>query len=480
MKKKINNTFFESDSVYSLLSGTLGYKAPKATRILKSYRIETIEQFIGAFRPYIPVRSQSELKAKEIVCSLDTIRRHKDPKNIVLRIQKTLQITHKEARALFASFDAVKQTTQTYRFNFGWCFGGKKRAVNLKSDYFWRNRPKVHNKGGVYVIPSYADMGKVYDQGNRGTCVANATCSLLDYKGKIKSSRQFLFHQCKMIDGIKDQEGTYIETPFKLLTTYTYIDRGCVMEKTWPYYPGKGKTTHQGPPPEEAFDCKRLNSSAAAVYPRKNNIIIDIKYLLNLKKNGKASPVVIGVPLYESFFSKSTTRNGWVTMPLPGEAIMGYHAMIITGYDDDRKLFLVRNSWSTAWAPENDHGYAGHAWIPYEYTRQYSHGAATISEVTFQHMIVSPENRLYNKSKSIRTIKRKAAATRIKRGSRTRAGKKRISVTSWFLSLVLILLLFNSYREPLMSFLKNAYDTVSKKTEINNIRNKITEIIHLK
>ncbi|KKM63136.1 hypothetical protein LCGC14_1514590, partial [marine sediment metagenome] len=79
--------------------------------------------------------------------------------------------------------------------------------------------------------------------------------------------------------------------------------------------------------------------------------------------------MIIGIPIFESFFSWSTSETGWVTLPLPGEAIVGYHAMIIVGYDEDRKQFLVRNSWGLHWAHQNDKGYKGHAWIPYEYIK---------------------------------------------------------------------------------------------------------------
>ncbi len=474
----MNSTFSESDSVYSLLSEMLGYKGKKATKILKSFRIETIEQLIGAFRPFIPVLSKAEHKAKEIVCSFETIRRHKEPKNIVLRIQKTLQITHKEASCVLASFDSVKQTTQTYHFNFGWGFGGNKRSVRLGSDYFWRNLPKVKCKNGVYVIPSYNEMGQVFDQGNRGTCVANAVSSLLDYKGNIKSSRQFLYHQCKMIDGIKDSEGTYIETPIILVTTRKHTDHGCVMENTWPYNPLESGTTHQGPPPEKAFNCSRVISSGSAVYPRKGKIVSDIKYLLNFKENGKTAPVVIAVPLYESFFSKSTTRTGWVTMPLPGESVVGYHAMIITGYDDDRKLFLVRNSWSTSWASENDQGYSGHAWIPYEYIKQYSYDAVTIPEVSVQLMNVSPENRLYNNVKGIRKTRKRAASAGRKKARHRKTAYSRTSFSSWIVRIAVILLLWNAYEIPIKSFLNNAYKNIDEVVGIDRLRNKFTEKIN--
>jgi C1A family cysteine protease len=44
-----------------------------------------------------------------------------------------------------------------------------------------------------------------------------------------------------------------------------------------------------------------------------------------------------------------------------GEAYVGGHAMMAVGYDDQRRMFLVRKSWSPNW------GIEGYCWISYDY-----------------------------------------------------------------------------------------------------------------
>ena len=69
-------------------------------------------------------------------------------------------------------------------------------------------------------------------------------------------------------------------------------------------------------------------------------------------------PVVIGMPVYESFFSLS--GRGSVYNDLRGSS-QGGHAVTLVGYDDDRYggAFKVINSWGTGW------GDRGYFWLPY-------------------------------------------------------------------------------------------------------------------
>ena len=36
-------------------------------------------------------------------------------------------------------------------------------------------------------------------------------------------------------------------------------------------------------------------------------------------------------------------------MPHPGEPSVGGHAVCMCGYDDSRRVFIVRNSWGASW-----------------------------------------------------------------------------------------------------------------------------------
>ena len=71
-------------------------------------------------------------------------------------------------------------------------------------------------------------------------------------------------------------------------------------------------------------------------------------------------PVAISLKIFNSFHATS----GFVRRPTDDEiasADFGYHAMVIVGYSDDTKFFVVRNSWGEHF------GENGYCYIPYSY-----------------------------------------------------------------------------------------------------------------
>lgn len=72
-------------------------------------------------------------------------------------------------------------------------------------------------------------------------------------------------------------------------------------------------------------------------------------------------------PIYDQGNLGSCTGNavaavvGVCPMPKPTESVEGGHAVVLVGYDDPKKAFLVRNSWGDAW------GMRGYFWMPYAY-----------------------------------------------------------------------------------------------------------------
>ena len=71
--------------------------------------------------------------------------------------------------------------------------------------------------------------------------------------------------------------------------------------------------------------------------------------------------IVIGISVYESFESVEVSKTGIVPIPKDGENNLGGHAILIVGYDDDKKCFKFRNSWGESW------GDKGYGYIPYNY-----------------------------------------------------------------------------------------------------------------
>ena len=48
-------------------------------------------------------------------------------------------------------------------------------------------------------------------------------------------------------------------------------------------------------------------------------------------------------------------------MPQHNDSSQGGHAILIVGFDDNRQLFIVRNSWGADW------GDRGYCYFPYSY-----------------------------------------------------------------------------------------------------------------
>ena len=58
---------------------------------------------------------------------------------------------------------------------------------------------------------------------------------------------------------------------------------------------------------------------------------------------------MLGIKLFQSFEAGEVASSGHVPMPQHGEASVGGHAVCMVGYDDSRRVFIVRNSWGASW-----------------------------------------------------------------------------------------------------------------------------------
>lgn len=210
----------------------------------------------------------------------------------------------------------------------------------------------------VIPIPKSVDytkeMSPVEDQDGEGVCVAFACGDAMkEYQEKkerkqhINLSVRYLYQKCKEIDGIPDQEGTYIRVAMKILRK-----KGIPPEECWPFVPH-----NIGKP------CADADSKA---YPYRIKAFARLKNILEMKRslivNG---PFVAGVKVYDSFLSEDVARIGIVPVPAPEETLQGGHAICIVGYDDEKQLFKFKNSWSKNWG-DNGYGY-----LSYEYIEKY-------------------------------------------------------------------------------------------------------------
>ena len=195
-------------------------------------------------------------------------------------------------------------------------------------------------------------MPAVVDQGNLGSCTANALAAAFQFdqiKQKIAAfppSRLFVYYNERLLEGtVNYDSGAYIRDGIKTLNTY-----GVCAETLWPYNVSQYRTK----PNTAAYTAAKLHTALA--YYSVPVTATDIKTAVNA-----GLPVTIGFTVYNSFMSASTTKTGIMSMPVRGERILGGHAVLIVGYDDVKSRFIVRNSWGTNW------GDRGYFYMPYAY-----------------------------------------------------------------------------------------------------------------
>lgn len=196
------------------------------------------------------------------------------------------------------------------------------------------------------------EMPLVYDQGQLGSCTANAGGAAFAYMHKknenelFMPSRLFIYYNTRKRDGtIKYDAGSTIRSTIKAMAK-----NGAAREDLWPYDINK-------------FAVKPL----VRVYKDgKTNLVISYLKVAQNEAALKTSlaqgfPVVFGFSVYDSFESSDTANTGVVPMPSSDESFVGGHAVLLVGYDDTQNMFIVRNSWSDRW------GDKGYCYMPYEF-----------------------------------------------------------------------------------------------------------------
>lgn len=191
---------------------------------------------------------------------------------------------------------------------------------------------------------------KVKDQGQIGACTVFAISSIYEYILKRSSgvetdlSESFVYYNVRHLDG-KELEDT--GSSFQDVIT-SIGELGICTEALHPY-------THllSDVPSDEAYlDGERRRITKAL------NVNVTLNDIKSAIEDGY--PVAISLKIFDSFHATS----GFVRRPKESEiasADFGYHAMVVVGYSDDTKFFVVRNSWGEHF------GDKGYCYIPYSY-----------------------------------------------------------------------------------------------------------------
>jgi C1A family cysteine protease len=206
------------------------------------------------------------------------------------------------------------------------------------------------------ALPSHADLRTgcppVYDQGHLGSCTANALAGAFEFdlkkqnKPDFMPSRLFIYYNERvLINTVNSDSGAYIRDGIK-----TMNKDGVCPESEWPY--DIANFTHK--PSQKCY--KDALKSQIKSYQRLFNTLNQLQGCL-----AEGFPFVFGFTVYESFMKEDVAHNGIMPMPKPTEKVMGGHAVMAVGYDDQKQVFIVRNSWGPGW------GDKGYFYMPYAY-----------------------------------------------------------------------------------------------------------------
>lgn len=220
-------------------------------------------------------------------------------------------------------------------------------------------RDHIHVSPFIKVLPSAVDLRDelppVLDQGQLGSCALNATSNCLRHllmKEQVhifQPSRLYLYWNTRVNiehSPAGEDTGVMIRDVCKAIQKYHACD-----EAIWPYDIAKFNIA----PPLKAY--KNANLHKQLSYARVHQTVKEIKQAI-----ASHFPVIIGIGVYESFEGKDVAETGIVPVPDPEkETLLGGHALLAVGYDDDKEHFIVQNSWGEYW------GDKGFCYIPYKY-----------------------------------------------------------------------------------------------------------------
>lgn len=208
--------------------------------------------------------------------------------------------------------------------------------------------PVVHG----YNLPPTVDLRKwmteIEDQGEMGSCVANAIAGALEYMYRrwankvLDVSRLFIDFNARLANIDWSEKRHLLINPADPNASFDTNRKaalrgvqqyGFCVESLWPY----DESLFMKPPSKRVYD----EAASRSIVPLKVPINVDsVRTCL-----AHQIPVLVGIILSTD---EADHNHGWIQVPaVPPDD--GFHACLVVGYDDRTQHFIVRNSWGSDW-----------------------------------------------------------------------------------------------------------------------------------
>ncbi len=219
----------------------------------------------------------------------------------------------------------------------------------------WKYRP---HSSVARRLPAAVDLRRhcppVYDQLHLNSCSANAIAAALRYdqlregRPHVPSpSRLFIYYNERVLAGVV---GT--NSPVALRDGYRTVTKvGACPEAMWPYQVRRFRRV----PTPRCF--RSAHDHRAILYYRLRRTVSHLRACL-----AERFPFVMAIAVHNSMMGRDVRRTGMVPMPTRRDRLRGGHAVLVVGYDHDRRVLIFRNSWGRGWGDHGD-GYLPYAFV---------------------------------------------------------------------------------------------------------------------
>jgi C1A family cysteine protease len=226
------------------------------------------------------------------------------------------------------------------------------------------------------TLPVAADLkgwcSEIEDQRDLGSCTAHAGVGLVEYYERrafgrhIDASRLFLYKTTRNLLHWTGDTGAFLRSTMGALALF-----GLPPEEYWEY-----DVARFDEEPSSFLYSFGQNYRAIAYYRLDPSGTLPYVLLDRIKRHLAAGlPSMFGFTVFSSYVQAGST--GKIPFPVPGDSVVGGHAVMAVGYDNDLLIknadpraqattgaLKIRNSWGTGW------GDAGYGWLPYEYVNR--------------------------------------------------------------------------------------------------------------